>query len=222
MALTFRRNYSTLSDEALLEMITRAPHCEEAAAYLLYERYRPLLMKCYGRVFGADPQWLDDCLGDLFCFLRGVDGQWGKLAGFEWRCRFSSWLIRAASRRFLEMKPYLIGKLNFRLSISDDVEPDELTEVPDAEREFARREREVLMQEAVGLLRDADQRFVVVKRLQGFNSQEIAEQMTEAWEQSGTVRVDSHGRRVTPTAAYIDVRMQRAKAALKLIIAGME
>lgn len=219
MRLTFRKDYTALSDEALVGLIVEGGHNDEAGAYLVYERYRPLLVKCYLRVFDGDMQWLDDCLGDLYLFLRGREGGWRKLASFEWRCRFASWLIRLATNRFLEMKPYLIGKINFRLSISED---DEREDASDGLDEYERREREVLLLEAVGLLEDTDQRFVVLKRLQGYSSRETAELLSQMWERHGIVKRDLQGRPVRPTAGYVDVRMQRAKAALRLIIADMD
>lgn len=42
-----------------------------------------------------------------------------------------------------------------------------------------------MLLEAIGMLKDPDQKFVILKRLQGYNSKEIAELLTKAWEKHG-------------------------------------
>ena len=45
MELTFHNNYKEESDKEIDETIITVPYNEEAAAYLLYNRYDPLLFK---------------------------------------------------------------------------------------------------------------------------------------------------------------------------------
>ncbi len=45
MELTFHNNYKEESDKEIVEKIITVPYNEEAAAYLLYNRYDPLLFK---------------------------------------------------------------------------------------------------------------------------------------------------------------------------------
>ena len=120
MELTFHNNYKEESDKEIVEKIITVPYNEEAAAYLLYNRYDPLLFKLYRKIFDKNLSWYDDCLGDLFDYLKGKNQDWNKLRTFEWRCNFGPWLGRTANNRFLEIKPYLIGKIQNSISIDDD------------------------------------------------------------------------------------------------------
>ena len=117
MELAFHNNYKEESDKEIVEKIITVPYNEEAAAYLLYNRYDPLLFKLYRKIFDKNLSWYDDCLGDLFDYLKGKNQDWNKLRTFEWRCNFGPWLGRTANNRFLEIKPYLIGKIQDRKSV---------------------------------------------------------------------------------------------------------
>ncbi len=68
------------------------------------------------------------------------------------------------------------------------------------------------------MLKDPDQKFVIIKRLQGYNSTEIARLMKKSWDKHGVKKYDNKGNIVDPTSAYVDVRAQRAKENLKEII----
>ena len=63
-----------------------------------------------------------------------------------------------------------------------------------------------------------DQKFVILKTLQGYNSREIAEMLKQKWQKEGVTKYDYKGNLVTPTPGYVDVRRQRAKEQLKRII----
>ena len=78
-----------------------------------------------------------------------------------------------------------------------------------------------MLMEAIAKLEDPDQRFVVLKRLQGYSSKEIAELMQQSWDKHGIVRMDK-GKRVIPTPGYVDVRMQRAKEELRKLIVTID
>lgn len=43
MELTFLNNYTELNDKEIVDKIINKPYNEEAAAYLIYNRYDPLL-----------------------------------------------------------------------------------------------------------------------------------------------------------------------------------
>lgn len=219
MELTLRNDYNKLTDKEVVDKIITKPYNEEAAAYLIYNRYDPLLGKLYRKVFDNDSSWYEDCLGDLFDFLKGKNQDWNKLRTFEWRSRFSSWLGKTAKNRFLEIKPYLIGKIKNTISIDDDSENAGSIQIPDrGGEEYERNQKKVLLMEAIGLLEDTDQRFVILKRLQGYNSAEIAELMKKSWEKHNIKKYDNKGNLVVPSSGYVDVRAQRAKENLKAII----
>ena len=219
MGLVFLNNYAELNDKEIVNKIINKPYNEEAAAYLIYNRYDPLLHKLYREIYDKDPSWYEDCLGDLFGFLKGKERDWNKLRTFQWRSKFGAWLSSTARHRFIEIKPYLIGKVENPLSIDDtdgDKAPVQLPE--NGGEEYERLERKILLMEAVGMLKDPDQKFVILKRLQGYNSKEIAELMKKSWAKHGIKKYDNKGNLVVPTSGYVDVRTQRAKENLKEII----
>lgn len=219
MGLVFLNNYAELNDKEIVNKIINKPYNEEAAAYLIYNRYDPLLHKLYREIYDKDPSWYEDCLGDLFGFLKGKERDWNKLRTFQWRSKFGAWLSSTARHRFIEIKPYLIGKIENPLSIDDtdgDKAPVQLPE--NGGEEYERLERKILLMEAVGMLKDPDQKFVILKRLQGYNSKEIAELMKKSWVKHGIKKYDNKGNLVVPTSGYVDVRTQRAKENLKEII----
>ena len=219
MGLVFLNNYAELNDKEIVNKIINKPYNEEAAAYLIYNRYDPLMHKLYREIYDKDPSWYEDCLGDLFGFLKGKERDWNKLRTFQWRSKFGAWLSSTARHRFIEIKPYLIGKIENPLSIDDtdgDKAPVQLPE--NGGEEYERLERKILLMEAVGMLKDPDQKFVILKRLQGYNSKEIAELMKKSWAKHGIKKYDNKGNLVVPTSGYVDVRTQRAKENLKEII----
>lgn len=218
MELTFHNNYKEESDKEIVEKIITVPYNEEAAAYLLYNRYDPLLFKLYRKIFDKNLSWYDDCLGDLFDYLKGKNQDWNKLRTFEWRCNFGPWLGRTANNRFLEIKPYLIGKIQNPISIDDDEDRTPIQLPDNGFEDYEQLQKKIMLLEAIGMLKDPDQKFVILKRLQGYNSKEIAELLTKAWEKHGVKKYDNKGNFVVPTSGYVDVRTQRAKDRLKEII----
>lgn len=119
MELHFHKKYKNCSDEEIVSSILLQPHDEEAAVYLLYNRYAPLLRNVYRRIYENDTFWYGDCIDDLYLFLQGNDKEWGKLKTFEWRSGFATWLSRTAYNRFLEQKNRLRGKIRGTISIDD-------------------------------------------------------------------------------------------------------
>ena len=218
MQIPARYRYMTQTDKELVEAIIRIPPDEGAAVFLLYEKYTPKFKKLYTDIY-QDMSWYDDCMNDLFAYLKGKNQDWRTFRTFEWRSKFSTWIGQVARNRFLEIKPYLIGKIEKPLSIDDNENGKKPVVLPDEYLEdYERRQRKVLLMEAVGLLKDMDQKFVILKTLQGYNSAEIADMLALKWQKEGTEKYDNKGNLVTPTPGYVDVRRQRAKEQLKRII----
>ena len=222
MELKFHDNYKEYDDRDLVNKIITKPYNEEAAAYLIYNRYNPLLSKLYRDTFQKDTSWYEHCLGDLFEYLKGKNQEWNKLRTFQWRCKLGPWLGKTARNRFVEIKSALIGKENIIISIDVDDEGKAPVQLSDDDiEEYDIIQRRIILMEAIGKLTDLDQKFVVLKRLQGYNSREIAELMKKMWNKKGIVRIDK-GKRVIPSAGYVDVRMQRAKEELKRLIVTLD
>lgn len=223
MILEFHQQYDKLSDRELIELATspikgKRPN-EEGVAYLLYGRYSPMLKRIYLDVYSKQHDLYGDCINDLYEYLRSGDPIWNKLIGIEWRSTFGTWLRRTAINRFVEIKPRLIGKATNVLSIDND-EPDApAVQLPDnGVEDYDINELKTVMMEAISLLKDEDQKFVMIKRLQGYNSKEIAILLQKRWKKHGIAKYNSKKQLVIPDAAYIDVRMQRAKENIRNII----
>lgn len=218
MEFQYRYNYKDLSDKQIVDKILALPHNEEAAAYLLHNRYDPLLQKVY-KLLSEDGFWYDDCVDELFMHLKGKDGSWHTLSTFEWRSTLGCWLKGVAKNKFLEVLPKLIENGGITVSLDSDDPEKPRVQIPDGgEESYERRQRKVMLMEAIGQLKDDDQRFVILKRLQGYNSKEIAILLQKKWQRHGIKKYNNKKELVVPDAAYVDVRTQRAKENLRKII----
>ena len=228
--MAFHHNYEGYTDRELVELAILPPTGkkpnEEGVAFLLNNRYAPLLHKLYLEIYGKQHDLYGDCLNDLFIYLKSGEPVWRKLINLEWRSSFGTWLGVTARRRFVEIKPILIGKCPNTLSIDGDTSTALSTgkdrnpvQLPDnGVEDFDEKERKVILMEAISLLKDADQKFVMIKRLQGYNSKEIAILLQKRWAKHGIVKYNNKKQIVVPDAAYVDVRTQRAKENLLKII----
>ena len=228
--MAFHQNYEGYTDRELVELTILPPTGkkpnEEGVAFLLNNRYAPLLHKLYLEIYGKQHDLYGDCLNDLFIYLKSGEPVWRKLISFEWRSSFGTWLGVTARHRFVEIKPILIGKCPNTLSIDGDTSTALSTgkdrnpvQLPDnGVEDFDEKERKVILVEAISLLKDADQKFVMIKRLQGYNSKEIAILLQKRWAKHGIVKYNNKKQIVVPDAAYVDVRTQRAKENLQKII----
>ena len=220
--MEFHQNYEGYTDRELVELAIQPPTGkkpnEEGVAFLLNDRYDPLLHKLYLEIYGKRHNLYGDCLDDLFIYLKSGEPVWRKLINIEWRSAFGTWLCVTARHRFVEIKPYLIGKCPNTLSIDGEKE-DNPVQLPDyGVEEYEDKERKVILMEAISLLKDEDQRFVMIKRLQGYNSKEIALLLQKRWAKHGIVKYNNKKLAVIPDVAYVDVRTQRAKDNLRKII----
>ena len=228
--MVFHQNYEDYTDRELVELAIQPPigkkPNEKGVAFLLYNRYDPLLHKLYLETYGKQDDLYGDCLNDLFIYLKSGEPVWRKLINLEWRSSFGTWLGVTARHRFVEIKPILIGQCPNSLSIDGDT-PTALStgkdrnpvQLPDnGVEDYDEKERKVILMEAISLLKDADQKFVMIKRLQGYNSKEIAILLQKRWAKHGIVKYNNKKQIVVPDAAYVDVRTQRAKENLQKII----
>lgn len=220
MEFHYKLDYSKLSDKQIVEKVLADPHDEESAAYLLHDRYAPLLSNLYHR-FTKDDTWFDDCVNELFMHIKGKDGSWRALAGFEWRSTFGHWLRRVANSKFKELLPKLIENGGRNVSIDNDDPQQPPVQLSDRGKEtFERNMNKVMLLEAIGRLKDEDQRFVVLKRLDGYKSKEIATMLEIKWEKHGIVRYNNDHEVVVPDEGYVNVHYQRAKKELKRIMSN--
>ena len=226
MGYFYRIDYTKHTDREIIAKILAVPHNEEAAVFLLYTRYDPLLHRIYFSL-SKSGYWYDDCVDELFIHLKGKDGEWQTLATYAGRSTFGCWLKRVAHHKFIEILPRLIEKDPGVTSIDGDDLRNPGVQLPDGgEEDYERRQRKVMLMEAIGQLKDDDQRFVILKRLEGYDSKEIALLLQKKWQRLGIVKYgykknSKEKHIVVPDAAYVDIRTQRAKENLRTILAEM-
>ena len=217
MDFQYKLDYSKLSDKQIVEKILAVPHDEEAAAYLLHDRYAPLLQKVYYS-FTNDGTWYDDCVDELFIYVRGKDNSWHALAGFEWRSTLGYWLKKVARSRFQNILPKLIENGGRNISIDNDDSEKTKVQIPDGGVEsYELRIRKVMLMEAIGFLKD-DEKFVIMKRIQGYNSEEIAELLGKKWKEQNIVKYNHDGELVVANVEYVNSKAQKARKNLKKIM----
>ena len=218
MGHQYRLDYNAYSDKQIVEMILAEPHNEEAAAFLIYNRYDPLLRSIFNSLT-QDYKWFDDCVEELFIHLKGTNRDWHALATFEWRSTLGHWLTDVARNKFMAALRKLIDNGGRNVSVDNDNPEKPKVQLPDDGVEtYERRQRKVLLMEAIGQLQDDDQRFVLLKRLKGYDSKEIALMLQMKWKRQGIVKYNNRHEMVVPDADYVNVRMQRAKEKLNTIL----
>lgn len=238
----YRNAYQDLTDRQIVDrIIEKDKHDEEAATYLLWDRYNNLLHKHFNNLIHLDPyEWYDYSVESLFVYLRGDNGRWEKLSSFNWQSQFCYWFKKVSYNHFNDLRDKLIEKGIILVSLDDDDQKNSKREPVDDPT--GRNRRKVELVEAIRNLKDLDQKFVVTKRLEGYNSKEIAELMKVMWENEGIKRtslqnvrnekgeyvLDENGKKVKvvapliPTNQYVDVLMERAKKELKKIIVTID
>ncbi len=221
MPLTLDDKYAKLSDKEIVERIITEPYDDDAAVYLIYDRYRSLCVAVCNRIFN-NTECLDELQSELFMLMKGRQCDWHSLRSFQWRSSLGTWLKIIAFNLSLELRRHLIenGGKNISLDVSVENEEGKQSKVDipiDDETERERRYRMVLLQESINALENPDQRFVLVKRLQGYSSKEIAAQLQEYWHRQNIVRYNNKGQFVVPDSGYVDNLFKRGYDRVKII-----
>lgn len=211
-------SYIELSDKQIVDRILAIPHDEDGAVFLLYTRYSPLLHKEFN-IFNQEDYWYDDCVDELFLHLRGWDGEWYVLKSFEWRSTFASWLKSVARRKFKESLQQLIKNQKSTLSIDNKGSEEAEVQIPDGGVETHERyELKIIVLEAIRSLKDDDQRFVVLKKLQGYKSKEIAILLQKKWQKLNIKKYNKKGELIIPNEVYANNLFRDARKELKEIL----
>jgi len=215
-------NYDKLSDKQIVEMILADPHNEEAAFFLLHDRYNPLLHKLY-YCLTKDDKWFEDCVHELFLHIKGKDCSWQTLYSFEWRSSFGYWLKRVAWKKLCEILPKLIENSDINVPLdNDDPQKPKVRIAVDGEECIERDLRKVMLMEAIGKLEDDKQRFALLKRLEGYPSKAIAILFQMKWKKEGIVVYNNKNEIVVPNEHYVNVLIQRGKKELRKIMVELK
>lgn len=213
MELIFKGKYEKLSDKEIVDKIIKVPYDEEAAIYLIYDRYEPLCISICKKANDGVPQ-LDELQSELFMLLKGKNHDWNALKSFGWRSSLGTWLSITAYNLFLDIRRNLIENNGENTSF-DDGWNDESTghrtkEISvDEEKRIERRYNMILLNEVIHLLENLDQRFVVIHRLKGYSSREVALMLQEYWNAHDIVRYNNKKEVVRPDSGYIDNLFKR-------------
>lgn len=213
MELSFKDKYKKLSDKEIVDLIIAEPYNEEAATYLIYDRYEPLCISiCLKTLDGVSR--LDELQSELFMLLKGKNRDWHALRSFGWRSTLGRWLSITAYNLSLELRRQLIENDGKNTSIdngqTDDEDKPHTIDIPvDEEKQQERRYNMIVLNEAIQMLENPDQRFVVKKRLQGYSSKEVAFMLQAHWDANDIVRYNNKKQIVKPDSGYIDNLFKR-------------
>lgn len=213
MELSFKEKYKKLSDREIVDLIIAEPYDEEAATYLIYGRYEPLCISiCLKTLDGVSR--LDELQSELFMLLKGKNRDWHALRSFGWRSTLGRWLSITAYNLSLELRRQLIENDGKNTSIdngqTDDEDKPHTIDIPvDEEKQQERRYNMIVLNEAIQMLENPDQRFVVKKRLQGHSSKEVACMLQAHWDANDIVRYNNKKQIVEPDSGYIDNLFKR-------------
>lgn len=226
MKLCFIDKYLHLSDKEIVERVITSPYDEEAATYLIYNRYEPLCISVCRKVFGGVER-LDEVESELFMLLKGKNHDWHSLRSFQWRSKLSTWLKIIAYNQALELRGKLIENKGKNISIDDgwvnEVDKPTTIDIPvDEESHREQCYRMLLLQEAIQMLDNPDQKFVVTKRLHGYSSKEVAEMLQIYWQKNNIVRYNSKKEIVVPDSGYIDNLFKRGYDKTKQIFKQLD
>ncbi len=202
--------YKDMSDQEIVTCIIKGN--EEAMLYLLKDRYdadlRFFAWKYYDSLI-----YFEDLINDLYIQLKGKNADWQPLKSFQWKCKFRTWFCSVASHLFLEKRKELIGFWGDEDSI---VLNDWSQPLPEPRLEPTNQKLVILL-EAINRLNNDDYRFILVKELEGYNHQEIAEMLGAKRKAENKVSF-YNGKIVVPDARYVDMNKARALKEVKVIV----
>lgn len=207
-----QRPYLNKTDEELLSSLKGGGVCDDNAIYfLLIDKYSPKLRSVYNTVFSKHSDWYNDCTGELYLYMRGDEtNRWDRLRSFEGRSSFGTWYGRVAYNKFNELKRQFIDK-----HIVDLDRFDAVGAVPE---DIESRLQRVMLIEAISRLHNQDDKFIIIRRLYGYSSKEIAVMLQCRWDKHGIVKRDNLGNVVSVSNHYIDNRMSDIKFQLKRML----
>ena len=226
MELKNKNKFTHFSDKELVDKIITEPYDEEAAIFLIYYRYKPLCVTiCKQTLSGLDN--LDELQSELFMLLKGKQQDWHALRAFQWKSTLGYWLHRITFNLSLELRNQLIENDGRNTSIDNrwqqEGEKPRPIEIPvDEEAQRERYYRMLLLQEAINMLDNPDQKFVVIKRLQGYSSKQVAAMLQEYWEKKQIVRYNKKKEVVIPDSGYIDNLFKRGYDKVKQLFNSLD
>lgn len=208
--MILNKSYKEMTDKEIVNLIISGN--EEAILYLLYDRYESDL-KFYTWKLYNSLVYLEELINCLYIHLKGKHGDWQPLKTFQWKCEFRTWFCSVVYNLFLKKRNELIG---FACNKDSIVVNSGEKSLPEPVLEST-NQRMVMLLEAINRLYNDDYRFILIKELEGYNHNEIAEMMVMKRERENKVTYYK-GQIVVPDARYIDMKKSRALKEIKIII----
>lgn len=203
---TMGHNFELLNEQQIVTLITEGN--EEAMLYLLYDKYAKDL-EFFAWQYYHTTAYLDDLTNALYIHLKGSNGDWAPLKGFQWRCSLRTWFCSVASHLFQKKRRELIGLPHAEYSIDTKRVENAMYENDNIKL--------VILMEAINRLQNDDHRFILIKELEGYNHTEIAQML--AAKRIAENRTSSYkGKQVVPDAHYVDMNKARALKEVKVIV----
>ena len=128
---------------------------------------------------------------------------------------FRTWFNRILRNHFIKKRPLLIGFRENKLYSEKEDEPDPVELLPSADYAPHKIMLKIRLVEAIGRLQNKEQKFVILKELQGYSHAEIAEMINRKRIVDNEIKYDKNGRTIFVTASTVDVIKQRAVQNLK-------
>ena len=201
--------YDAYSEQELVRAILTGN--EEAAIYLIYNRYyKDLRYLCFD--YCGSHEYIDDVCHEVYLLLKGKNGDWHPLSTWSGLSSFRTWLNSSVQHWLLKKRELLIGLRGNELYSGE--EPIEIVATEDVETNM----NKVLLLEAIHRLKNAEQRLVILKELQGYSHKEIAVILNQVRRAENRIKRNNKGEEILADAAAIDVLKQRAIANLRQIL----
>lgn len=218
MEIAYHQPYKEYDDRKLIDMVLSGN--DEAMLFLIFDKYSPLLKKLCRRYYG-DLYYLEQLQVDLLILLKNND--WHSIRNFGWRCSFGTWLGIVAGNLFIKKMPELIGIEKYPVSIGGDGENGEIG-IPEPEPLHDNDMNMIMLIEAIQLLEDKDQRFVLLREFDGYTPKEIAVQLENYRRRENRIKtrmVDGLCEEIIPTPEYVHMLKGRAKDNIRVTISEL-
>ncbi len=206
-----KMNYAKLTDLEIRDLIVGGN--EEAALYLIYDRYdkdiRYKVKRCFDNL-----EELENVSNALFMHLKGSKGDWQPLKTYRGASTFRTWFNSVIYNHCKKIRDEMID-INRVRGLIVDTDPNK--PIPEPKTTTKPDDRLVMVMEAISKLKNDEYRIVIIKELEGYNHEEIAKMIDEKRKKENKVRT-YRGEVVTPNAEYVDMIKARAVKELKLIV----
>lgn len=210
---TTHKHYTDLSDLELIDLILDSD--EDAAYVLINERcastIRFHILRYYDSV---DNDKITEIASEVYMSLKGKDGKWRKLRSFKRRSSFATWINTVISRIVLKQK--IEGKKKGLEGTTVSIE-EKVGIATLRQPELSENIRHIMLLEAISRLKDEEQRFVLIKELDGHSPTEIAQLLNQKRQLEQQQR-KRNGRMVIITPGFVYTTKSRALKEVKQIM----